>query len=139
MEQLLENYRITGGGTAALYLDNTPYLNFGGNNYLAIGQRPELRKAAQAELDNDLGYSMYLPRAYGAREEAFERAEQEASLFFGTEASVYLPSGYFIGHAALKGLEPYFDVVVLDELAHWCIWMQPTCLENPFFHSNIVI
>ncbi len=131
MKQLLETHAITGGGTATLYLEQKPYLNFGGNNYLALNDKDELRNAAQEELAKGSGYSMFLPRAYGARESAFEAVEKEACLFFDQEAAVYLPSGYFIGHAALTGLRPKYDVLILDELAHWCIWDAAKLAEVP--------
>jgi 7-keto-8-aminopelargonate synthetase-like enzyme len=118
---ILDGHRMSGGDSARLYLDGHEYLNFGGCNYLALSQRPELRHAAQNALDRGCAFSQYLVRAYGGSYEHFDAVEREAALFWGTESAVYLPSGFHIGFAAMAALEPLCDVIVLDEMAHWCM------------------
>ncbi|KPM32060.1 2-amino-3-ketobutyrate coenzyme A ligase [Croceitalea dokdonensis DOKDO 023] len=140
MKQILDPYEITGGGTAYVYLDGKPFLNFGGNNYLALNSRKELKQAALRELEKTNGYSMHLPDAYGAKEEAFMSVEEKAALFFDTEAAVYLPSGYFIAHAAMSGLEGLYDAIVIDELAHWCTQDAANLSGHPvlyFKHNDL--
>jgi 7-keto-8-aminopelargonate synthetase-like enzyme len=118
---LLADHVIAGGGGRELLVDGKPFLNFAGCNYLALGDRPALRDIARQAIDGGVLFSRYLVRDYGGYDEPFERVEAAAASFYGTEAAVYLPSGYLIGAAGLAGLRPYYDVLVLDELAHWCL------------------
>ncbi len=118
---VLDGHRLTGGDSARLYLDGKEYVNFGGCNYLALSQRPELRHAAQTALDRGCAFSQFLVHDYGGEYEYFDSVEREAARFWGTESAVYVPSGYHIGFAAMAGLKPMYDVIVLDELAHWCL------------------
>ncbi|MEM1152582.1 MAG: pyridoxal phosphate-dependent aminotransferase family protein [Pseudomonadota bacterium] len=120
-EPLLEGRRVEGGAGAHIRIDGRDFLNFAGCNYLALASRPELKSAAQQILDSDSPNSMYLGPAYGCKEEPFQRVEAAAAAFFGTENAVYMPSGYHLGFAALAGLSPLYDAVVIDELAHYCL------------------
>jgi len=106
---------IAAGGGRTLLVDNEPYLNFAGCNYLALGDLPALRDAARTAIDDGLLFSRYLVRDYGGYDESFERVEAAAAAFYGTETAVYLPSGYLIGAAGFAGLRPDCDVLVLDD------------------------
>ncbi|MEM7328073.1 MAG: pyridoxal phosphate-dependent aminotransferase family protein [Pseudomonadota bacterium] len=121
MKQLLEDRELRGGGTSELLIDGRPFLNFSGCNYLALTNHIELRDAAQSALDEGVGFSRYLVHAYGGNDPYFDAVEQEAAKFFGTEAAVYLPSGYMIGAAGFAAADPEYDVILLDETAHWCL------------------
>ena len=132
MEQLLFGRAIS-GGSAKLLIDGRPYLNFAGNNYLALNDHPALRQAALDEVTTGKTFSMFLSTAYGAGEAAYLAVEEEACRYFGTEAAVYLPSGYFIGHAAMAGLRPLFDCIVIDEMAHWCMQDAAKLSERPTY------
>lgn len=57
--------------------------------------------------------------AYGGNDPYFDAVEREAAKFFGTEAAVYLPSGYMIGAAGFAVADPKFDIILMDEIAHW--------------------
>lgn len=119
--QLLDGFDLRGGGGRTLYLDGKPYLNFAGCNYLAMGALPELRDAAVKALDGGALFSRYLIAAYGGQEAAFDDVEVEAAKFFGTEAAVYMPSGYHVGAACIQAALPLIDTIVLDDHAHWCL------------------
>ncbi|EED36049.1 hypothetical protein NOR51B_1997 [Luminiphilus syltensis NOR5-1B] len=118
---LLGVHRIARGGGRTLMVDDRAFLNFAGCNYLALGDRPEMREVARKAIDDGVPFSRYLVRDYGGYDEPFERVEAAAAAFYGTEAAVYLPSGYLIGAAGFAGLRPEYDVLVLDEMAHWCL------------------
>ena len=120
-QQILDGRELRGGGNARLLIDGVPFVNFSGCNYLALTDRLELRSAAQNVLDAGAGFSRYLVNAYGGYDPYFKAAEEEAAKFFGTEAAVYLPSGYLIGAAGFAAAEPDFDIILLDENAHWCL------------------
>ena len=137
---LLADHRIAGGGGRTLLVDGEAYLNFAGCNYLALGDRAELRDAARRAIDDGVLFSRYLVRDYGGYDEAFERVEAAAAALYGTEAAVYLPSGYLIGAAGFAGLRPEYDVLVLDELAHWCLADAAALADAPvvtFRHADI--
>ena len=131
-QQILDGRELRGGGNARLLIDGVPFLNFSGCNYLALTDKPELRSAAQNVLDDGAGFSRYLVNAYGGYDPYFQAAEEEAAKFFGTEAAVYLPSGYLIGAAGFAAAEPDFDVILLDENAHWCLKDAAKLTEKPF-------
>ena len=131
-QQILDGRELRGGGNARLLIDGVPFLNFSGRNYLALTDKPELRSAAQNVLDDGAGFSRYLVDAYGGYDPYFQAAEEEAAKFFGTEASVYLPSGYLIGAAGFAAAEPDFDIILLDENAHWCLKDAAKLTEKPF-------
>ncbi len=119
--QLLDGHELRGGGNSRLLIDGEPFLNFSGANYLALTDKEELRSAAQQALDEGAGFSRYLVHAYGGIDPYFDAVEQEAAKFFGTEAAVYLPSGYMIGAAGFAAAYPEFDIILMDEIAHWCL------------------
>ena len=119
--QLLTGRQLEGGASSSLFIDGKRFLNFGGCNYLALTNRAELRDAALNALENGCLFARYLHIDYGGNVASFDRVEREAAVFFGTQSAIYLPSGYHLGFASLTGLEPYLDVVVLDEQAHWCL------------------
>lgn len=129
--QLLEGHELRGGGTSELLIDGKKFLNFSGCNYLALTNHKELRDAAQRALDGGVGFSRYLVHAYGGNDPYFDAVEQEAAAFFGTEAAVYLPSGYMIGAAGFAAAAPEFDVILLDETAHWCLVDAAKLTEKP--------
>lgn len=119
--QILDGHELRGGGNSELRIDGEPFLNFSGANYLALTDKEELRGAAQRALDEGVGFSRYLVHAYGGNDPYFDAVEREAAKFFGTEAAVYLPSGYMIGAAGFAAADPEFDIILMDEIAHWCL------------------
>lgn len=136
---LLGMRRIEGGGGRELLVDGESYLNFAGCNYLALGNRPELRDLARQAIDDGLPFSRYIVRDYGGYDAPFEAVEEAAARYYDTETAVYLPSGYMIGAAGYAGLRPYFDVLVLDEMAHWCLADAAVLCDAPvhtFRHAD---
>lgn len=134
VRQLLDGHELRGGGTSELFIDGEKLLNFSGCNYLALTNNRELRDAAQQALDEGVGFSRYLVHAYGGHDPYFDAVEQEAAKFFGTEAAVYLPSGYMIGAAGFAAAEPEYDVILLDDTAHWCLVDAAKLTEKPIRH-----
>ena len=118
-EQLLGNKIIKNGGGSKLLVDGKSVLNFAGCTYLALSERKELIQAASGSIDDGTLFCRYLSSSYGGRDEAFSSCEEQAAIFFGTEAAIYLPTGYLIGQAALGALAPKFDSIFIDEQAHW--------------------
>lgn len=131
--QILDGKQLR-GGNAALCVDGARYLNFAGCAYLGLSQHPALRTAAQEALDANTGFSRFLVQDYGGQELEFDAVESEAAAFYGTEAAVYMPSGYHIGFAGIAAADPDTDIIVLDEFAHWCMQDAAKLSGKPIAH-----
>lgn len=116
---LLAGRTVTGPESARLTVDGRRLVNFVGCNYLALQQLPQLKAAALQALGLEQPWSYMGSAGYGGFDPAFDGVVRAAADFFGTETSVYLPTGYFCGLAAVAGLEEAFDVVFIDEFAHF--------------------
>ncbi|WIO74963.1 pyridoxal phosphate-dependent aminotransferase family protein [Porticoccaceae bacterium LTM1] len=137
---ILQGRHIYGGASSSLIVDGQKFVNFAGCNYLALFQRNELQEAARLSLDSKDNFAKFLPASYGGIDPAFEEVEQEAARFFGTESSVYLPSGYHLGIAGVGGLSELYDEIVIDKYAHWCLQDAAKLSGRPihtFDHQDI--
>ena len=112
---------IRGPESARLIIDGIPFLNFVGSCYLAQQMHPTLMNAGRNALETAGAWYQIRTAAYSGCDPIFDDVADAAARFFGTEAAVYMPSGYFAGPAAVSGLAGQFDVVVLDELAHFSL------------------
>jgi 7-keto-8-aminopelargonate synthetase-like enzyme len=116
---LLAGRTVTGPESARLTVDGRQLVNFVGCNYLALQQLPQLKAAALRALELGQPWSFMGSAGYGGSDPPFDDVASAASMFFGTETSVYLPTGYFCGLAAAAGMHDAFDAVFVDELAHF--------------------
>jgi 7-keto-8-aminopelargonate synthetase-like enzyme len=103
---------------AQIKLDGRDIVNFAGSAYLGLAQHPDLINAG-LEAIRRFGARPLMPPAYGLITQPHLDVETESARFFGTAASVYLPSGYLLGLATLTGLRSRFDLVLLDEDGHY--------------------
>lgn len=118
---ILRDHVMGGPWGRSITCDGRKLLNFAGCNYLAITDRPELKQAALDQLNKGGTYAHPLDFSYGGVFEPFERVELAAANFFGCEDAMYLSSGYLIGFAAFKACHGKYDVILLDEKAHWTL------------------
>ena len=118
---LLAGRTIRGPESARLWIDEEPYINFVGCNYLALQTFDELRSAGRLAVEMGHPWSQMRSGAHGGSDPVFEELAREGASFFDTETSVFLPTGYFCGLAAVAGLQPRFDIVFIDELAHFSL------------------
>jgi len=118
---LLRNKCVSGSATARVHIDGQPYINFFGANYLALAQVPEIRAAVAAELARGSAIGRQIPATMGAKEPAFDAIERAGAEALGTESSVYLASGYLTGAVALKVFEKPYDLLFMDEHAHYSL------------------
>jgi 8-amino-7-oxononanoate synthase len=117
--QLLSD-RILGGPAAArISIDGRELINFFGAGYLALTKVPEIRAAVSAALESGASFADHVPAGLGGIDPLFERVESLAATALGTEACVYFASGYLIGAVGMTALEEKFDLIVIDELAHY--------------------
>ncbi|MGJ8635612.1 MAG: aminotransferase class I/II-fold pyridoxal phosphate-dependent enzyme [Phycisphaerales bacterium] len=83
--------------------DGTPYLTFGGCNYMGLAHHPRVISSAQQALST-YGLSTSASRQTTGNALPHEQLEQELRLFTGFESSLLLPDGYTANLAALQGL-----------------------------------
>lgn len=112
--------RIESPTGARVVVDGRPILNFGGSSYLGLSYRPELAQAGIAALQSQ-GPTAQLPRHYGFALAANLDLESAAAEFFATESAMYFSTGYLFGLIALTGLASQYDVVFMDESAHYSL------------------
>ena len=101
-------------------IDGRPILNFGGSAYLGLANDLEIVEAGISAL-RSAGAVCQLPRHYAFETDATADAEATACTYFGTEASMVFATGYMFGLIALTGLGDCYDVLLLDELAHFAL------------------
>ena len=119
---LLAGRVLQGPESARILIDNRPLINFAGGTYLALQSMPELRAAGQRSIDAGGSWAQMSCNAYGGTDPFFAEFEIEGARFFGSETSVFLPTGYFCGLASIAALESTFDVIFIDELGHFSLY-----------------
>jgi glycine C-acetyltransferase len=91
------------------------------NNYLGLGNHPEVRKAdAQAAADWGMAYPMGA-RMMSGQTKYHEQLEQDLATFVGKEAGYLLNFGYQGMVSIIDTLVDRHDVIVYDSEAHACI------------------
>lgn len=91
------------------------------NNYLGLGNHPEVRKAdAQAAKDWGMAYPMGA-RMMSGQTKYHEQLEQELAAFENKEAAYLLNFGYQGMVSAIDALVTRNDVIVYDAESHACI------------------
>ncbi|MEQ8323216.1 MAG: aminotransferase class I/II-fold pyridoxal phosphate-dependent enzyme [Vicingaceae bacterium] len=91
------------------------------NNYLGLGNHPEVRKAdAQASADYGLAYPMGA-RMMSGNSNFHEQLENELAAFESKQASILLNYGYQGMLSAIDALVDRKDVIVYDAESHACI------------------
>ena len=119
--KILAGKAVTGPVSARITIDGKRYLNFFGAGYLALSGLPEIRRAVSRALEQGVPFAQHLPPAHGALDPIFDAVERAAAVTCGTESSVYFASGYLIGSVGLAGLAGAFDLIALDESAHYSL------------------
>lgn len=134
MDALPLTGRLTLGPAAArMSIDGREYLNFFGSGYLALTNIPEIRAAVMCALEGGATFFKQVPAALGAVDSTFEELERTGAAALGTQASVYFASGYLIGAVGIASLERSFDLVVLDEAAHYNLYDAAKIASRPIF------
>ncbi|HSG67357.1 MAG TPA: pyridoxal phosphate-dependent aminotransferase family protein, partial [Bacteroidales bacterium] len=91
------------------------------NNYLGLGNHPEVRKAdAEAAAKWGMAYPMGA-RMMSGHTKYHEQLEQELASFVGREASYLLNYGYQGMVSIIESMVDRKDVIVYDSEAHACI------------------
>lgn len=136
---VLAGHTIDGPASARFSIDGRLYTNFTGCGYLALSRVPEIRDAVKIAIDRGTPFAQQLPAAKGAIDPIFDEVENAASSAAGTESSVYFASGYAIGAVGLASLDAPYDLLFIDENAHYNLKDAARALALPCFpfeHCN---
>jgi len=110
------------------------------NNYLGLGNHPEVRKAdAQAAADWGMAYPMGA-RMMSGQTKYHEQLEQDLATFVGKESGYLLNYGYQGMVSIIDTLVDRHDVIVYDSEAHACIldgMRMQTSKRFVYPHNNI--
>jgi 7-keto-8-aminopelargonate synthetase-like enzyme len=105
---------------AEIVIDGARYINFAGSSYLGLSGVTEiLESGARALRQGGAGYQ--LSRHFGLVSQALQDIESEGASYFGTEASLYLNTGYLLGFALVEAVRERYSAIYFDELAHYCL------------------
>jgi 8-amino-7-oxononanoate synthase len=113
-----------------IVLSGRRYVNFGGCGYLGLHGHPEIVQAA-CEALRKYGVSSGLSRHYSVSNDPLLDAEDRAAEYFGTEAALYLATGYLTTTVGAWGLADRVEAVFLDEVAHYSVRDAASLLGKP--------
>ena len=113
-------------------IDGRRYLYFAGTGYLGLQGHPQVIGAAcEAAEQYGMGSATSRTRTgFGDTPPAL-LTESRAAEFFGTEAALYLPSGYLAPQVLFRALGDHCDVVFLDEHCHDALSDASRILAKP--------
>ncbi len=103
-------------------VDGRQYLYFAGSGYLGLQGHPEVIAAACEAAENfgTGSATSRTPTGFGLTPPSLLVEERAADLF-GTEAALYVPSGYLAPQVLLAALSDTCEVVMLDEHSHYAL------------------
>lgn len=102
---------------ASIKVPQGEVLNFCANNYLGLGNHPELIRAAKEALDH-WGYGMSSVRFICGTQAINKELEQAISRFLGTEDTILYTSCFDANGGLFETLLGPEDAVITDELNH---------------------
>ncbi|MBU6268535.1 MAG: 8-amino-7-oxononanoate synthase [Sphingomonadales bacterium] len=93
-------------------------VDFASNDYLGLAGSGVLADAARAALDRGVPVGSGGSRLLRGNHPEHEALEAEAAAFFGTEAALFVSTGFAANSAVLATLPQRGDLIVADELIH---------------------
>jgi len=96
-------------------------LSFSCNDYLNLSQHPKVKAAAVAAIEV-YGVGAGASRLVTGNHPLFAELETRLAALKGTEAACVFGSGYLANTGIIPALVGKTDLVLVDELAHACIW-----------------
>ena len=114
-------------------------LSFSCNDYLGLTHHPALKAAAIAAIERH-GVGAGASRLVTGNHPLFAELERRLARLKGTEAACVFGSGYLANAGIIPALVGRDDLVLIDELAHACLWAgarlsRATVL--PFRHNDV--
>ena len=92
--------------------------DFTSNDYLALADSPALRDAVAAALARGVPVGAGGSRLLRGNHPEHEMLEEEAAAFFGSETSLYFPTGFAANAAIAATLPRRDDLIIYDALIH---------------------
>ncbi len=93
---------------------------FGGTGYFGLQGHPEIIQAGQ-EAFRQYGLHIATSRTGFGNNPVLLGVERKIAEYFGTEDAVYLASGYLSNLILVQGLKERYDLIFMDETAHFSI------------------
>ncbi|MFD1612933.1 8-amino-7-oxononanoate synthase [Sphingomonas tabacisoli] len=93
-------------------------VDFSSNDYLAMAHAPAMREAVSAALTRGVSIGSGGSRLLRGNDPEHEALEREAAAFYGSEAALFLSSGYVANSALLSTLPQREDHIFYDALVH---------------------
>jgi 7-keto-8-aminopelargonate synthetase-like enzyme len=134
----MELLKIQSVSGAHMIVDGREMLNFTGCSYLGICSEPALIEAGVEALRR-YGSLGQIPRHYGALPPPYFEVEEAAARFFQSEAAMFFSQGYLFASVALQGLVDRYDLIFVDEGAHYAVKAAARAAEKPivfYRHSD---
>jgi glycine C-acetyltransferase len=118
-EGLYKNERVivTPQGATIRVSDGKEVVNFCANNYLGLGNHPQIREAAKKALD-ERGYGLSSVRFICGTQDIHKGLEREVSEFLGVEDSILFSSCFDANGAVFEPLLGEDCAIVTDSLNH---------------------
>ncbi|MDH4196032.1 MAG: pyridoxal phosphate-dependent aminotransferase family protein [Candidatus Aminicenantes bacterium] len=105
---------------AETVINGRTYVYFGGTGYFGLHGHPELIKAG-VEAYHKYGTHSGTTRSGFGNNPVLLDVERRLADYFGTEDAVYFVSGYFANLVLAQGLAAAYDVIFIDETAHFSV------------------
>jgi 8-amino-7-oxononanoate synthase len=105
---------------AQIVIDGRTYINFGGSSYLGLASHPEILEAGIEAL-RLCGSGAPLARDQLILSRGHQDIEREAASYFGTQAALYVSSGYLFGLIAIAAIRERYSTVFFDERSHYAL------------------
>ena len=105
---------------AECVIDGRSYLYFGGTSYLGLHGHPEVIAAA-CEATQKYGIHPATSRSLFGNTPVTLAVERLAAEFFDLDDAFYFVSGYVSTAILLQALTPDFDILLLDDSAHYSV------------------
>jgi len=93
-------------------------IDFSSNDYLGLAHHDGIRQSLMDALANGLALGSGGSRLLRGNHPEHENLETFAANFFGTEAALYMATGYLANVALFTTLPSRGDVILMDELIH---------------------
>lgn len=131
--KILQGRTVRGPVTARMTIDDREYVNFFGAGYLALSAVPEIREAVLHAFQEGAPFAQHLPAAHGAIDPIFDQVERAGAAACNAEACLYFASGYMIGAVGLASLEQQYDLILVDESAHYSLIDAAKLSGRPYY------
>lgn len=124
--------RIMGPVGARTLINGRPVDVFAGTGYLGLQSRPEVIRAA-AQCLSRYGVSSTIPRGGLGEHPVYDELENQAAAFFGSEKVSTFASGYLGAAFLTQSTSTLYDVIFIDNDAHFSLWDAAQATNKPIF------